>query len=80
MAALTNTSEFGNKRQHLARNQSVTTNFQSPFRYNQFGFNIGGPVIIPAHHPKGEDVLLRGAGMGPISERANPDPGRSRVF
>ncbi len=30
-----------------SRNQSTTTNFQSPFRYNQFGFNLGGPVIIP---------------------------------
>ena len=30
-----------------SRNQSVTTNFASPFRYNQFGFNVGGPVIIP---------------------------------
>ena len=29
------------------RNQSLTTNFTSPFRYNQFGFNIGGPVYIP---------------------------------
>ncbi|HEY3740313.1 MAG TPA: carboxypeptidase-like regulatory domain-containing protein [Bryobacteraceae bacterium] len=35
-----------------SRNQSVTTNFQSPFRYNQFGFNIGGPVIIPHVIPK----------------------------
>jgi hypothetical protein len=30
-----------------SRNQSTTTNFASPFRYNQFGFNIGGPVYIP---------------------------------
>ncbi len=30
-----------------SRNQSLTTNFASPFRYNQFGFNIGGPVYIP---------------------------------
>jgi hypothetical protein len=29
------------------RNQSVTTNFTSPFRYNQFGFSVGGPVFIP---------------------------------
>ncbi|MGH9667385.1 MAG: TonB-dependent receptor plug domain-containing protein, partial [Bryobacteraceae bacterium] len=29
------------------RNQSATTNFTSPFRYNQFGFNVGGPVYIP---------------------------------
>ncbi len=30
-----------------SRNQSTFTNFASPFRYNQFGFNIGGPVFIP---------------------------------
>ncbi len=30
-----------------SRNQSTTTNFTSPFRYNQFGFNLGGPVVIP---------------------------------
>lgn len=29
------------------RNQSTTTNFTSPFRFNQFGFTIGGPVYIP---------------------------------
>ncbi len=28
-----------------SRNQNVTTNFASPFRYNQFGFNIGGPML-----------------------------------
>src|SRR5580658_7145336 len=30
-----------------SRNQSVSTDFASPFRYNQFGFNVGGPVYIP---------------------------------
>ncbi len=34
------------------RNLSTSTNFASPFRYNQFGFNIGGPVIIPHIIPK----------------------------
>jgi hypothetical protein len=29
------------------RNLSSTTNFASPFRYNDFGFNVGGPVAIP---------------------------------
>jgi carboxypeptidase family protein/TonB-dependent receptor-like protein len=29
------------------RNQSTFTNFASPFRYNQFGFNVGGPIFIP---------------------------------
>lgn len=30
-----------------SRNQSVSTDFASPFRYNQFGFNVGGPIFIP---------------------------------
>ncbi len=30
-----------------SRNLSKTTNFASPFRYNDFGFDIGGPVAIP---------------------------------
>jgi hypothetical protein len=29
------------------RNLSTSTNFQSPFRYNNFGFAVGGPVWIP---------------------------------
>jgi hypothetical protein len=29
------------------RNQSPTTRFASPFRYNNFGFTFGGPVYIP---------------------------------
>lgn len=29
------------------RNLSTTTNFASPFRYNNFGFAVGGPVAIP---------------------------------
>jgi hypothetical protein len=43
-----------------SRNQSVTTNFQSPFRYNQFGFNLGGPVIIPHIIPKGKMFFFVG--------------------
>ena len=42
------------------RNQSTTTNFASPFRYNQFGFNIGGPVIIPHVIPKGKMFFFFG--------------------
>ena len=30
-----------------ARNQSATTRFTSPFRFNNFGFTIGGPLWIP---------------------------------
>jgi hypothetical protein len=29
------------------RNLSASTNFQSPFRFNNFGFSIGGPVWVP---------------------------------
>ena len=42
------------------RNLSTTTNFASPFRYNQFGFNIGGPVIIPHIIPKGKMFFFFG--------------------
>jgi hypothetical protein len=29
------------------RNQSSSTNFVAPFRFNQFGYNVNGPVVIP---------------------------------
>ncbi len=29
------------------RNLSTSTDFASPFRYNDFGFDVGGPVAIP---------------------------------
>ena len=29
------------------RNQSTATNFAAPIHYNQFGYNIGGPLYIP---------------------------------
>ncbi len=30
-----------------ARNRNQATNFVAPFRFNQFGYNISGPVTIP---------------------------------
>jgi hypothetical protein len=42
------------------RNLSTTTNFASPFRYNQFGFNLGGPAIIPHIIPKGKMFFFFG--------------------
>jgi Carboxypeptidase regulatory-like domain/TonB-dependent Receptor Plug Domain len=42
------------------RNQSATTNFASPFRYNQFGFDVGGPVVIPHLIPKGRMFFFVG--------------------
>jgi hypothetical protein len=38
-----------------SRNQSTFTNFASPFRYNQFGFNVGGPIFIPGHFNRNRD-------------------------
>jgi len=29
------------------RNRNAATNFVAPFRYNQFGYNVNGPVLIP---------------------------------
>ncbi|HEY3442025.1 MAG TPA: carboxypeptidase regulatory-like domain-containing protein [Paludibaculum sp.] len=29
------------------RNRNASTNFVAPFRYNQFGYNVNGPVVIP---------------------------------
>jgi hypothetical protein len=29
------------------RNQTEATNDVAPFRYNQYGYNIGGPAYIP---------------------------------
>lgn len=30
-----------------ARNRNVATNFTAPFRFNQFGYNLSGPAMIP---------------------------------
>ncbi len=38
-----------------SRNQSTFTNFASPFRYNQFGFNVGGPIFYPGHFNRNRD-------------------------
>jgi hypothetical protein len=35
-----------------SRNLSTTTNFASPFRYNNFGWALGGPAAIPGHLEK----------------------------
>ena len=34
------------------RNLSKTTNFAAPFRYNNFGFAVGGPIWIPKVYDK----------------------------
>src|SRR5579871_5819788 len=43
-----------------SRNQSVLTNFQSPFRFNDFGFDVGGPVAIPHVIPKNKMFFFVG--------------------
>jgi hypothetical protein len=35
-----------------SRNLSKSTDFASPFRYNNFGFSVGGPVAIPGKFEK----------------------------
>ncbi len=35
-----------------SRNLSTSTNFASPFRYNNFGFSFGGPIAIPGKWEK----------------------------
>ena len=29
------------------RNRSTSTNFTAPFKFNQFGYNVSGPIFIP---------------------------------
>jgi hypothetical protein len=43
-----------------SRNQSTLTNFQSPFRFNDFGFDVGGPAYIPHVLPKGKMFFFVG--------------------
>jgi hypothetical protein len=40
------------------RNLSTTTNFASPFRFNNFGYTIGGPAAIPGKWEKLRDKLF----------------------
>lgn len=40
------------------RNRNATTNFVAPFRYNQFGYNLNGPVTIPNVFNKNREKLF----------------------
>ncbi|HBY64644.1 MAG TPA: TonB-dependent receptor, partial [Solibacterales bacterium] len=40
------------------RNQSAATNFVAPFRFNQFGYNINGPVTIPKVFNRNREKLF----------------------
>ena len=41
-----------------ARNKNAATNFVAPFRYNQFGYNVNGPVTIPKLFNKNREKLF----------------------
>ncbi len=41
-----------------ARNQSTTSNFTAPYKFNQFGYNISGPVFIPKVFNKEREKLF----------------------
>ena len=40
------------------RNQTPSTQFTAPVHYNQFGFNLGGPIYIPNHFNTNKDKLF----------------------
>lgn len=41
-----------------ARNRSATTNFVAPLKFNQFGYNLSGPVMIPKLFNKDREKLF----------------------
>ena len=41
-----------------ARNRSPQTNFTAPLKFNQFGYNISGPVMIPKVFNKNREKLF----------------------
>lgn len=41
-----------------ARNQSTASNFTAPFRFNQYGYNLSGPVTIPKVFNKDRNKLF----------------------
>jgi hypothetical protein len=41
-----------------SRNLSTSTNFATPFRYNDFGFTVGGPGWVPKMNEKWRDRLF----------------------
>jgi hypothetical protein len=41
-----------------SRNQSTASNFTAPFRFNQYGYNISGPVFIPKVFNKDRNKLF----------------------
>ncbi|MCX6611271.1 MAG: TonB-dependent receptor, partial [Acidobacteria bacterium] len=41
-----------------SRNQSAASNFTAPYKYNQFGYNISGPITIPKLFNKDRNKLF----------------------
>ena len=41
-----------------ARNQNTASNFTAPYKYNQYGYNISGPVFIPKVFNKSREKLF----------------------
>ena len=65
-----------------ARNNSPLPEQNSqpaPFNYNQFGYNIGGPLYIPGkfNGEPGQVLLLLGPGVDPLRPRGDEHPHRA---
>ncbi len=41
-----------------SRNQNTASNFTAPYKYNQYGYNISGPVFIPKVFNRNKDKLF----------------------
>lgn len=41
-----------------SRNRSTATNFVTPFKFNQFGFNLSGPLYIPKYNTDRNKVFF----------------------
>ncbi len=52
------------------RNLSTSTNFASPFRYNNFGFAVGGPIWVPKMNEKYREKFFFFVGEDWIRYRA----------
>jgi len=52
-----------------SRNLSTSTNFASPFRYNNFGYAVGGPIAIPGKFEKFRQKLFIFVAQDWIRER-----------
>ncbi|WP_263374230.1 TonB-dependent receptor [Granulicella aggregans] len=51
--------------------QALKTNYVQPFTYNQFGFNLTGPLYIPHFLPKGKVFFLYSEGFVQYPQTVN---------